>query len=94
MPLTQEQVDHPRHYTQTSVECIDIIEELGLGFHLGCCLKYIWRAGLKDESEYLTDLRKARWYLDRKIMLLEREEDGRSQKVDNAERPELQELPC
>jgi hypothetical protein len=32
-------------------------------------MKYLWRAGEKGDA--LTDLRKARWYLDREIANLE-----------------------
>lgn len=59
-------IDHPPHYAAADgLECIDVIESLGLGFHLGNCLKYLWRAGRKGDA--VEDLRKARWYLDREI---------------------------
>lgn len=58
-------IDHPKHYNMARAECIDIIEDLGLGFHLGNALKYIWRAGLKDPDRAREDISKARWYLDR-----------------------------
>ena len=64
-------IDHPSHYTYSCVEPIDVIEAWGLGFHLGCLLKYVCRAGRKGER--LEDLKKARWYLDREICRLERE---------------------
>jgi len=46
------------------VECLDLIDALGLGFNLGNVLKYVWRAGRKtpDAAE---DLRKACVYLRR-----------------------------
>ena len=69
MSNTPDIVNHPPHYTSARVECIEIIEDLGLCFHLGNALKYIWRAGRKADS--LEDLKKSRWYLDRKIQLLE-----------------------
>jgi len=61
-------IDHPAHYSG-SIECIDVIEQLGLGFHLGNAMKYIWRAGKKGSAT--EDLKKARWYLDREIERLE-----------------------
>ncbi len=64
-----ETVNHPSHYNQARVECIDIIEDLGLNFNLGSALKYIWRAGRKDDL--VKDLEKARWYLDRELTRLE-----------------------
>lgn len=64
-------VNHPKHYRKGNLECIDVIEELGLCFHLGNTLKYLWRC--EDKGNELQDLKKARWYLDRKIQLLEKE---------------------
>ena len=49
-------------------EPIDVIEDWNLGFNLGNAVKYISRAGRKDDV--ITDLEKARWYLDREITKL------------------------
>ncbi|MBS6418853.1 MAG: DUF3310 domain-containing protein [Olsenella uli] len=63
-----DMVDHPAHYTQGGVECVDAIRAaLGLrGFvdHCrACAIKYAWRSPHKGcEAE---DLRKAAWYLSR-----------------------------
>lgn len=64
----KELVDHPPHYggKDNPYEAIKVIEAWGLNFNLGNCVKYICRAGSKDD--FLTDLRKARWYLDREIL--------------------------
>lgn len=69
-----DEINSPAHYAG-KYECIDIIEYLGLGYRLGNTLKYIWRAGKKGHA--LTDLRKARWYLDREISKLA-EAEGRT----------------
>lgn len=61
------------YYKQARVECIDIIEDLGLSFSLGNALKYLWRCGYKHDDP-LDDLRKARYYLDREIARLEQGE--------------------
>lgn len=58
-------VNHPPHYKAGGIEAIDVIESFGLGFHLGNVVKYILRAGRKGYGD--EDLRKARWYLDRRI---------------------------
>ena len=59
-------VDHPAHYGgDNPMEVIKVIEHYGLGFHLGNVVKYVLRAGSKGDP--VTDLRKARWYLDREI---------------------------
>lgn len=65
--VSMDIVNHPSHYTFGKIEVIDAIEDWHLGFHLGNCVKYIARAGKKAETDYLTDLKKARWYLDRRI---------------------------
>lgn len=59
-------VDHPSHYAEgRRYEPIDVIEDWELGFCLGNAVKYISRAGRKNDA--LEDLKKARWYLDREI---------------------------
>lgn len=64
-----DQINHPTHYTFAKIEPIDVIEDWGLGFHLGNCVKYVARAPHKGSE--LADLKKARWYLDRLIGKLE-----------------------
>lgn len=66
---THDEVNHPSHYTHGAVETIDAIEAWQLGFHLGNCVKYISRSDHKGTK--LSDLKKARWYLDREISRLE-----------------------
>jgi len=58
-------VSNPRHYTShpSGIECIQISEHMP--FCVGNAMKYIWRAGLKEDE--ITDLRKAVWYLEREI---------------------------
>jgi len=62
-------VNRPSHYCVNGMECIDVIEGLGLGYRLGSAFAYIWRAGRKANA--VEDLKKARWYLDREIANLE-----------------------
>lgn len=61
----QEMVNHPSHYQGNKFEVIDIIEDYNLGFNLGNAIKYILRAGKKND--YVEDLKKAIWYLQREI---------------------------
>ena len=70
-----EAVDHPQHYggKDNPYEAIKVIEAWDLGFHLGNTVKYISRAGKKASAQEIEDLKKARWYLDRKIAKLEGE---------------------
>lgn len=65
-----DNVNHPEHYTQGKIECIDAIEA-AVGdmppvhaFLLANVIKYCWRWHRKGGVE---SLRKARWYLDRAI---------------------------
>lgn len=64
-------VNHPRHYTDGAIEVIDFIEDKKLCYHLGNALKYICRAGKKDPAKETEDLRKAAWYINRRIQKLE-----------------------
>ena len=59
------------HYAKNAIQPIEYIEANGLGFHAGNVVKYVTRWEDKGGVE---DLRKARWYLDRMIELLESEE--------------------
>ena len=65
-------IHRPPHYTFSAIEPIQAIEAWQLGFHLGCVVKYVCRAGRKGDK--VEDLRKARWYLDREIARLEQEQ--------------------
>lgn len=60
-------VDHPSHYNSGKIEVIDYIEDQSLGFCLGNAVKYISRAGKKDPTKEVEDLKKAIWYVERRI---------------------------
>ena len=68
-PLTGDAVDHPPHYNNNKIECIDYLEDsLGDGFDYyleGNVKKYLHRWRYKNEP--VEDLRKARWYLEKLI---------------------------
>lgn len=66
-------VNHPSHYTDGKIEVIDYIEDKGLDFFLGNAVKYISRAGKKDQSKEVEDLQKAAWYIQRKIEQISKE---------------------
>ena len=65
-----DKVNHPSHYTQGKVECIDAIEAATVhknGLDAVCTaniIKYIWRCEHKNGLE---DLKKARWSLEKMI---------------------------
>jgi len=64
-----DNVNHPPHYNQGDIECIDAIQAaLGTEGFLAYCrgniLKYNWRA---DHKGGIDDLEKSRWYLNKLI---------------------------
>lgn len=59
-----DNINHPKHYCQGSMEAIDAIEGLGLSYHEGNVLKYLCRHRLKGGKESLL---KAIWYINRII---------------------------
>ena len=69
--IQEDVVNHPSHYTDGGVECIEAIEaqlshEEYRGYLKGCIAKYIWRERHKGQLE---SLKKAQWYLNRLIEL-------------------------
>ena len=56
---------HPPHYTRGSIEVWDFIRDQGLSYHLGNAIKYICRAGHKED--YAKDLTKAIHYLENEL---------------------------
>ena len=68
-------VNHPAHYTQGGIECIEAIKAATVGLDgieavcTGNAIKYLWRWKQKNGAE---DLRKAMWYIER---LMEEVED-------------------
>jgi nicotinamide riboside kinase len=72
LSIGTEAVNHPEHYggEDNPYEVIKVIEAWGLDFHLGNTVKYIARAGKKDDIAQ--ELKKAIWYLERKLAKLEK----------------------
>lgn len=56
------------YYIRNGIEVFDVIEAFDLNFNLGNVVKYVCRAGKKDEC-IISDLLKARDYIDREIGL-------------------------
>lgn len=71
-----QNVQHPIYYggADDPYEAIKVIEAWNLGFHLGNTVKYISRAGKKDGNSATQDLRKAMFYLNREVELLEKQD--------------------
>ena len=65
-----DMVNHPDHYKVGGIEAIDYIQaklspEEFAGYCRGNALKYLSRAGHKDDA--VQDYRKAKWYIERLI---------------------------
>lgn len=69
-------VNHPSHYggEQNVYEVVKVCEawELDKDAYLFNVVKYVARAGKKDKAKEIEDLKKALWYLDRKIQNLQK----------------------
>ena len=69
-----DMVNHPSHYTQGGIECIDALKAATVsktGIEAVCtanAIKYLWRY---EEKNGVEDVKKARWYIDRLIKELE-----------------------
>ena len=69
--LRPDMVNSPAHYTKGGIETIDFIEAKGLDsdYHIANVIKYVSRAPHKGNA--LEDLKKAAWYLARRIEKIE-----------------------
>ncbi len=67
--IKEDVVNHPSHYKgKNGIEVIDIIEGFDLTYCEGNIIKYILRHKKKNGLE---DLKKAQWYLNKKIKQME-----------------------
>lgn len=77
-----DSINHPAHYTQGGIECIDAIKAAVTGLEgveavcIGNAIKYLWRWKQKNGAE---DLRKAIWYINK--LIEEKEDKNVSEKV-------------
>lgn len=63
-------MEAPTYYQTTSLDVIDICKLYNLNFNRGNVLKYVCRAGKKEDE--LKDLKKALTYIQREINYLEK----------------------
>tara|TARA_R100001510_G_scaffold57748_1_gene67407 strand:+ start:2964 stop:3239 length:276 start_codon:yes stop_codon:yes gene_type:complete len=75
--MKEDAVNNPSHYNTSGIECLDAIQAAtgdGYQYYLqGNIIKYLWRYRYKGKP--VEDLQKARFYLDRLILVLENEQD-------------------
>jgi hypothetical protein len=70
-------VKHPSHYSEgRKYEPKDVIRDWQLGFNLGNAVKYIARAGRKDDI--VQDLEKAKQYLEFEIEAIKAETENKT----------------
>lgn len=78
--MQKDNVNHPSHYTQGGIECIDAIKAATVGLTgieavcTGNAVKYMWRWKFKNGAE---DIRKAIWYLEKLLEEVESENSNR-----------------
>jgi hypothetical protein len=67
-----DMVNHPPHYNK-GIETTKYIDSWNMGFSQGNVIKYVTRYNLKheDKQKQLEDLKKARWYLEDLIKMVE-----------------------
>ena len=76
-----DMVNHPIHYTQGDIECIDCIKAATVGkngvqsFCVGNIIKYLFRYEKKNGLE---DVKKAQFYINRLIQELEQKKENYS----------------
>lgn len=74
-----DMVNHPQHYTQGGIECIDALKAATVGKRgieavcVANVIKYLWRY---EEKNGIEDVRKAKWYIERLLMELEESQHG------------------
>ena len=67
LPIKEEKVNHPQHYNNGGIECIDALAAATEGlqgieaFCTANAIKYLWRWKWKNGAE---DLEKAIWYIE------------------------------
>lgn len=74
-----DMVNHPKHYTQGGIECIDALKAATVGKRgieavcVANVIKYLWRY---EEKNGVEDVRKAKWYIERLLKELEESQHG------------------
>lgn len=74
-----DMVNHPQHYTQGGIECIDALKAATVGKRgieavcVANIIKYCWRY---EEKNGIEDVRKAKFYIERLLKELEESQHG------------------
>lgn len=77
-------IKSPAHYTEgRKYEPKDVIRDWGLNFNLGSAVKYLSRAGRKDDI--IQDLKKAQEFIQFEIEAIEAERDANREATEDFE---------
>jgi len=68
----------PFHYERWELEPVTFIMKNDMPFWMGNVIKYVARAGAKENTDEITDLNKAKRYIDMRINQLEGREPNAS----------------
>ena len=74
-----DMVNHPKHYNQGGIECIDALKAATVGKRgieavcVANIIKYCWRY---EENNGIEDVRKAKFYIERLLKELEESQHG------------------
>ena len=77
--IEPDMVNHPKHYTQGGIECIDALKAATVGKRgieavcVANVIKYLWRY---EEKNGIEDVRKAKFYIERLLKELEESQQG------------------
>lgn len=86
MDIKRDNVKHPSHYAEgRKFEPKDVIRDWGLNFNMGNAVKYLARAGRKDDI--VQDLKKAQEYIQFEIDAIEAERAKNQPKSDPVRNP-------
>jgi hypothetical protein len=76
-----DEVENPSHYCEKRrIQPVEVIEDWGLNYCLGCVVKYIARYNRKGSPR--TDIHKAEWYLKRAISQMPKCEELREEEIE------------
>lgn len=67
--LQHDTIDWPKHYNRGSIQMTDYVVDQKLGWCSGNVVKYVVRS--RHKGQRLQDLKKAKWYLDKLIGIVE-----------------------
>ena len=86
--VTASAIEHPSHYAGEKYECIEVMrevfgDEVVTAFCLGNSFKYLWRCKKKHDNA-VTDLKKARFYIEEYIKLEEGEKENGEQQTESS----------